>query len=111
MNGSKWEQSQVPGPLLKYLRGKASDRKLRLFACAIARMLPPSSPGRDRLLRWAIETAEAFADGAKVQERMQRHQKRDWVVTQRNAYTAAEGHFDQMLSDRKAEMADVLRCV
>jgi hypothetical protein len=55
----RWLAGDTSGPMLSLLRmnGKASERKLRLFACACLR---PSddSPGRLR----AIEAAEAYAD-------------------------------------------------
>lgn len=112
MNGSRWERIRSPGPLLEYLRGKASDRKLRLFACAVARLLDLDNSARQRTLRSAIETCEAHADGERVGRKMGQYRRQDWVVAMSDAYEAADrSHPDAMLTDRKGEMADLLRCV
>jgi hypothetical protein len=56
-----WLECTDPRPLLEFLRGRASARKLRLFACACVRRV------WERLVhawsREAVETAEQVADG------------------------------------------------
>ena len=37
MTEAEWLAATDPEPMLEFLCGKASDRKLRLFTCAIAR--------------------------------------------------------------------------
>jgi hypothetical protein len=49
------------GAMQKYLQGKGSPRKLRLFACACCRRI--EGVLTDRRGRRALETAEKYADG------------------------------------------------
>jgi hypothetical protein len=54
--------------MLEFLRGKASDRKLRLFAVACARRVGTSL--QQDQFRYAIRAAELFADGMVTREAM-----------------------------------------
>jgi hypothetical protein len=75
MTEAEWLACTDPTPMLEFLRGKASDRKLRLFACACARRV---------WLRWeaatkvphSVEVSEQFADGEVSQRKMRRVQSR-----------------------------------
>jgi hypothetical protein len=69
MTADEWEHASEPHALLAYLEqsGRASPRKLRLFAVACARRL---SPWTDPLGRVAVEIAEQFADGVASAEAM-----------------------------------------
>jgi hypothetical protein len=62
MTEQEWLECGDPTPMLASLRGKASKRKVRLFGLACCRplwgLLPTDS------WRWAVEVAEAYADGA-----------------------------------------------
>ncbi len=61
MTESEWLASTDPRPMLECLRGKVSDRKLRLFAAACCRTVwgfMPDDPARN-----AIELAERAAEG------------------------------------------------
>ncbi len=61
LNESKWLTCKDPTPMLVFLRDKASERKLRLFAVACCRRiwnLIPDKPGHQ-----AVEQAERYADG------------------------------------------------
>ena len=61
MTESEWLTATDSEPMLQFVRGKVSDRKLRLFACACCRGLYPLIP--DRYSRKTIAVAERFADG------------------------------------------------
>lgn len=61
MTEAEWLASDNPFPMLDFVRGKSSDRKLRLFACGCCRRiwshLPSEMEGK------AVTLAERFADG------------------------------------------------
>ena len=61
MTEEDWLTATNPRPMLKYLRGRASDRKLRLFMVACCRWIWPLLADDPR--REAVETAERYADG------------------------------------------------
>ena len=68
MTETEWLASTDPQPMLEYLRGKVSDRKLRLFACACARQSRHLLD--DQRSRTAVEVAEKYADGLATKEEL-----------------------------------------
>jgi hypothetical protein len=61
MTKQEWMACTDPAPMLGFLRGKVSDRKLRLFACACCRNIWHLLT--DHHGRAAVEGAECYADG------------------------------------------------
>jgi hypothetical protein len=61
MTEQEWLTCTNPEPMLKFLKGRASPRKLRLFACACVRRI--SHMLTDVSARQAVEIAENYADG------------------------------------------------
>jgi hypothetical protein len=62
MTKAEWLACDDPAPMLDSLRGKASQRKLRLFACACVRRVEHLL--ETYLSRQALEVAERYADGS-----------------------------------------------
>jgi hypothetical protein len=61
MTEAEWLNASDPFGMLAHVAGNASERKLRLFVCACARLVWDHLP--DRIMREAVETAERHADG------------------------------------------------
>jgi hypothetical protein len=62
---AQWLGCADPRPMFQYLRGHASDRKLRLFAVACCRRLGPLL--QDPRITTALDVAERHADGTATQ--------------------------------------------
>ena len=58
MDEEEWLTCADPWPMVEFLRGKASDRKLRLFLCAFFRRIIPASLE----LNHTLALAERLAD-------------------------------------------------
>jgi hypothetical protein len=68
MTPGEWAACTDPMRMLEFLRERASDRKLRLFACACLRRVWRRLA--DSRLREVVQLAEAHADGAASEEAM-----------------------------------------
>jgi hypothetical protein len=76
MTQAEWSTSTDPRAMLASVEGRASDRKLRLFACASCRRV-----GRwlkDQRSLAALDTAEAFADGLASPDQMAASAEAAW---------------------------------
>jgi hypothetical protein len=68
VNEAEWLSCADPAPMLEHLRGKATNRKLRLFAvacfCRNWHLLPADE------IRHAVEVSERYADGQATTEEL-----------------------------------------
>jgi hypothetical protein len=61
MTEAEWESCTDPTPMLEFLHGRPSERKLRLFGCACCRQIWDFLT--DQRCRTAVEQAERYAEG------------------------------------------------
>jgi hypothetical protein len=66
---AQWLTATLLGPMFDFLRGKATDRKLRLFFCACGRRTWPLLTQPE--YQEAIEIGERFADGQATSEQIE----------------------------------------
>ena len=105
MTEQDWLECTAPEWLLSFLHGKASERKLRLFACACCRqawglLADPRS-------RNAVEVAERFADGLATREDLRA--ARAGPVHPRFSGVAAEWVYDS--TSARHHSSDAAKCL
>jgi hypothetical protein len=76
MTEAEWLACTDPASMLRFLRGKAGERKLRLFVCACTRLLWEEIPVG--VMREAVEVAEQYADGRATVEEREKFQIQLW---------------------------------
>lgn len=67
MTEQEWLECADPGPMLEFLRGKTSDRKLRLFACAGPSLLSRRLGDIERII---INIGECYADNKATHDQL-----------------------------------------
>src|SRR5262245_14000236 len=80
MTEAEWLACGDPARMLAFLRGRASDRKLRLFACACCRQ--SWAEMTDERSRRAVELGELFADAEVAEQEMVSAGHGAWRLTE-----------------------------
>jgi hypothetical protein len=80
MTEQEWRTCTDPKKMLEFLRGKASDRKLRLFACAFCRSERVWGVWLlDARSLQAVEVAERFVDGEATRKELDAARVAAWA--------------------------------
>ena len=90
MTEQEWLACADPTPMLEYLRGKASDRKLRLFACAFGRAVRDS---QHQLGPSTVAVAERYADGLASDQDLASERRR-WACSPEERGPVAPSAYD-----------------
>jgi hypothetical protein len=125
MTEGEWLTCEDPSPMLDFLRGKASDRKLRLFAAACCRRVWHALPDErqhghivDLVERRADENAtdeqlqaalEALRDDRRFTAARAAARRPDWAARSAAGYAARDVTRPAAWDHERAQQAAVLR--
>ncbi|HEV3258003.1 MAG TPA: hypothetical protein VG013_14040, partial [Gemmataceae bacterium] len=104
MSEADWNAYTDPLSMLKFLQGKVSDRKLRLFACACCRHFQDGLELDGRLSQ-AIEAADEFADGRLPRRRLEEARAAAEVARREDVRGNEVGLINVTVADPSAENA------
>jgi hypothetical protein len=108
--GDRWDTHGDAQEMLRLLPHKASDRKLRLIACACARLLNVAQSCEHN--RAAIGAAERYADGLcprKEMKKLCKHSEVAWLADRKAQEAARQAIYLLNGQGAAARAADVVR--
>ena len=98
MTEAEWLNCTDPKPMLEFLRGKVSDRKLRLFACACVRRVWHRMG--EGVVSKEIEASELFAEGGSSRKELRAIRSQLGARGGYSAAWAANNALHAVLEDR-----------
>jgi hypothetical protein len=103
MTEAEWLTCTDPTPMLEFVQGKSSDRKLQLFACACCRRLLGLFP--NAAIRGAVEFGELDADDLASPEdlRQAAQSAASWLDAQSTLHAATENTHAERSATRTAQ--------
>jgi hypothetical protein len=106
MTEAEWLDSSDPRPMVEFLQGGATIRKLQLFASACCRAV--EHLWTDNLGLWVVEVAEQDADGMATTEEVKRAMNRAI-----ESYDCASDHvgYDSIPDDEREFAIDVVEAL
>ncbi|HTU92042.1 MAG TPA: hypothetical protein VMF69_18305 [Gemmataceae bacterium] len=99
MTESEWQTCTDPQKMLEFLRGKASDRKLRLFTCAYCRHILQGDK--------AVQVAERIADGLATNAE-RKHARKEAVKAATRSRLAGRGGINDLKAVAASAIARIL---
>jgi hypothetical protein len=99
MTEQEWLACTDPQEMLEFLRGKMSDRKLRLFTCAYCRHILEENK--------AVQVAERFADGLATNAE-RKHSRKDAVKAAVSNQLAGQGGINTLMTVAASAIASIL---
>ena len=100
MTEAEWLTCTDPRPMLEFLRGRVSERKLRLFAVACARLIWDRIP--KGVAREAVEAAERCADGVPWEAELSQYCRAMYRMPVDHGQRTGENWFSTHTEDERA---------
>jgi hypothetical protein len=110
MTELEWLEATNPTPMLKFLQGRATERKLRLFACCCCYRLHELTELEEERLH-AVECAELYADGKASSADLASAKSQLWGYELLGKAQAVEGASDSALSIPLGDVSVAARAV